>query len=293
MERKIPRLVAPLVGLLLVAAACSKSSTPGPAAGGGTTPPASSGESVMPPASGGASIMPLPKWADAMKASITAPADGSKVTANAVTLHVDTSGFEDSCALAGKPLQAGTGHYHVLIDGSLVNMFCTPTATVSMQNVTPGMHELAVVPALNDHAEVMENETSIKIDFQPANPPPEITDATIAGKPSIKILSPKNGATVSGPFDVRVRITNFHPSCDLLGKPAVSGYGHWHLNLDSMSGPMMGMGTMLGMSCKTMFHASTEGLKAGQTHTLIALLTDDGHAPLQPPVASEVTVHIG
>jgi hypothetical protein len=283
MVRTIPRLVAPLAGLLLIAAACSKSSTPGAASAGATTPPAS----------GGASMMPMPPWADAMKAAITSPADGSKVTANAVTLHVDTSGFTDTCALAGKPVQPRTGHYHVLLDGSLVNMFCTPTATVSMQNVEPGMHELAVVPALDDHAEVMENETSIEIDYAPAQPLPEITDATITGKPSIKILSPKDGATVSGSFDVRVRISNFHPSCDLLGKPDQSGYGHWHLNLDSMSGPMMGMGTMVGMSCKTVFHASTEGLKAGQTHTLIALLTDDGHAPLQPPVASEVMVHIG
>jgi len=73
----------------------------------------------------------------------------------------------------------------------------------------------------------------------------------------------------------------------------VTRYGHWHLNLDSMSGPMMGMGTMLGMSCTMTFQATTQGLKAGQTHTLIALLTDNGHAPLHPPVASEVTVMIG
>ena len=56
---------------------------------------------------------------------------------------------------------------------------------------------------------------------------------------------------------------------------------------------MMGMGTMLGMSCQRTFHATTAGLKAGQTHTLIALLTDDGHAPLNPPVESKVEVKIG
>jgi hypothetical protein len=56
---------------------------------------------------------------------------------------------------------------------------------------------------------------------------------------------------------------------------------------------MMGMGTMLGMSCSTVFQATTQGLKSGQTHTLIALLVDNGHAPLNPPIASEVTVMIG
>jgi len=228
-----------------------------------------------------------------MKASIKSPLDGKKITGDAVTLRVATSGFQDTCAVAGKPVAQGTGHYHVLIDGSLVNMFCTPTATVSMQNVNPGMHELAVVPALDDHAEVMMNETSIKIDYEPTNPLPAITNATISGKPSIQILSPKDGATVSGSFDVVVQITNFKPTCALMGKPDVSGYGHWHVNLDTMTGPMMGMGTMLGMSCTSVFHATTQGLKAGETHTVIALLTDNGHAPLEPPVTSEVTVHIG
>jgi hypothetical protein len=288
MVRMTLRLGASLAGLLLLAAACSKSSP-------STTAPAtkpSEGGSMMSP-SGGASMMALPAWADAMKATISSPADGTKVTANAVTLRVATSGYQDTCGLAGKPVTKGTGHYHVLIDGSLVNMFCTPTATVSMQNVTLGMHKLSVVPALDDHAEVTMNESSISIDYEPTNPLPAISNATIAGPPSIQILSPKNGATLSGPFDVVVRITNFNATCALMGKPDVSGYGHWHVNLDSMTGPMMGMGTMLGMSCTNVFHATTQGLKAGETHTIIALLTDDGHAPLMPEVTSEVTVHIG
>jgi len=134
---------------------------------------------------------------------------------------------------------------------------------------------------------------SITIDYEPAHPLPTIIDATFSGAPTITILSPKNGATVSGVFDVVVKVQNFHVNCDLMGKPDVSRYGHWHLNLDSMSGPMMGMGTMLGMSCTLVFHATTQGLKSGQVHTLIALLTDNGHAPLHPPVVSEVMVTIG
>ena len=45
---------------------------------------------------------------------------------------------------AGKDNKPGIAHYHVLLDKSLINMFCKPTATISMQNVKPGMHELAV-----------------------------------------------------------------------------------------------------------------------------------------------------
>ena len=276
------RIFALLAAVALLAAACA--SNPGSTTTSATPAPQATPTSAM---------MQLPPYAKDMKISITSPASGTKVTANSVTVQVAVSGYTSTCDLAGKQNQQGTGHYHILLDKALVNMFCTPTATISLQNVAPGMHALTAVPALNDHAEVEENATSIMIDYEPTHALPTITNATFAAAPSITILSPKNGETVSSSFDVVVQIKNFNASCDLMGKPDVAGYGHWHLNLDSMSGPMMGMGTMLGMSCTTVFHASTQGLKSGQTHTLIALLTDNGHAPLHPAVASEVTVTIG
>jgi hypothetical protein len=238
-------------------------------------------------------MMHLPAYAQNMKVLITSPASGTKVTDNSVTLAVQASGYTPTCALAGKADQAGSGHYHILLDKALVNMYCQPVATISLQNVAPGMHTLTAVPTLNDHTEIEEHGNSITIDYEPTHPLPTITGASFASAPAITILSPKNGAVVSGTFDVVVKVTNYNLSCDLMGKPDVTRYGHWHLNLDSMSGPMMGMGTMLGMACTTMFQATTQGLQAGQTHTLIALLTDNGHAPLHPPVASEVTVMIG
>jgi len=274
------RIFAPLVLLTWLLAAC-----------GGN--PGSSTTSPAPTSTHAPMMMNLPPYAKDLKISITSPATGTKVTANSVMLAVATTGYTPTCALAGKADQPGTGHYHVLLDKSLVNMFCTPTATISLQNVTPGMHMLTALPALNGHTEVEENASSITIDYEPTHPLATITNATFAGPPSITILSPKNGATVSGPFDVVVAVKNYNLSCDLMGKPDVAGYGHWHANLDSMTGPMMGMGTMLGMSCTTVFHATTQGLQAGQTHTIIALLTDNGHAPLNPAVASEVTVTIG
>jgi hypothetical protein len=277
-------MFALLATVALLAAACASNTSSGSS---------SSSTSVTPTAMPTEAMMPMPAYAKDYKVSITSPASGTKVTASSVTLQVAASGYTPTCALAGKADQAGSGHYHILLDKALVNMFCTPAATISLQNVAPGMHTLTAVPTLNDHTEIEENATSITIDYEPTNPLPTITAATFASAPSITILSPKNGATVSGSFDVVVKIVNFNPSCDLMGKPDVTGYGHWHLNLDSMSGPMMGMGTMLGMSCTTVFHATTQGLKSGQTHTLIALLTDNGHAPLNPAVASEVMVTIG
>ncbi len=271
-----------LVAIAFTAAACGSS------AATSTSSPAST-----PQATQTMTMMHLPAYAQNMKTLITSPASGTKVTGNAVTLQVQASGYTPTCALAGKADQAGTGHYHILLDKALVNMYCTPTATISLQNVAPGMHTLTAVPTLNDHTEINENGNSITIDYEPTHPLPTITGASFAGAPAITILSPKNGAVVSGTFDVVVKVTNYNLSCNLMGKPDVTRYGHWHLNLDSMSGPMMGMGTMLGMACTTTFQATTQGLQPGQTHTLIALLTDNGHAPLNPPVASEVTVIIG
>ena len=89
-----------------------------------------------------------------------------------------------------------------------------------------------------------------------------------------------------------VDVNNFNLSCALFGKPDVAGYGHWHLNFDTMTGPMMGMMTMAGMSCQRVFHASAEGLKPGSTHKLIALLADNAHAPLNPAIADSVTVTV-
>lgn len=278
-------LVATIVlgGGLLAAAACGGSSSKKAAA---PTQPEAAATSMPTDA------MAMQPGAENMKVAITSPANGTVVTENSVTLQVQASGFEDTCDWAGKPTKEGVGHYHVEIDKALVNMYCSPEATISLQNVKPGTHTLTVIPAQNDHGEVHDNAVSVDIDYEPARPLPEVTDATAAGAPSIKILEPKDGDTVSGSFDIMVQVTNFNLSCDLLGKPAVAGYGHWHLNLDSTSQGMMGMGTMAGMSCEQVFHASTAGLDAGSTHTLIALLLDNGHAPLMPEISDKIEVHI-
>jgi len=170
--------------------------------------------------------------------------------------------------------------------------YCAPQASISMQNVKPGQHTLTVLPAQNDHEEIEANAQSITIDYQPTAPLAAIAAASTSAKPTIKIISPKAGATLSGPFDVTVQISNFNPSCDLLGKPDVAGYGHWHLNVDSDSGPMMGMMTMFGMSCSNTLHSTSAGLSPGK-HTLIALLTDNGHAPFNPDIADRVDVTVG
>ena len=238
-------------------------------------------------------MMHLPKYADAYKTKVVTPASDVTVTTNEITVRVDAVGFAPSCNRAGKAPKVGTGHYHVLLDKSLVNMYCTPDATVSLQNVKVGKHTLEVVPALNDHAEVMMGGSELAFDYEPAVPLAPITDVSGNATPTIEIVSPKPGDVVTGDYDVVVKTTNWRNSCDLYGKPGVLGYGHWHVNLDTTGGPMMGMGTMQGMSCTNVFHASTLGLTSGVKHTIIALLVDNGHAPLMPAIESKVQVTVG
>ncbi len=284
--------------LALVAAACS-SGHPSAAASHTMSPmPETSSSMAMPSPSMSMGGGMLPMGAKHMHVAIVSPATGTKVAGNSVTVHVQVSGYKDTCALAGRPLMTGmmataTGHYHVLLDGALVNMFCTPTAVVSLQNVKPGMHTLTVVPALDDHAQVTANARSVMLDYAPAKPLPTLTNMMTMGKPSITILSPIPGATVDGSFTVAVQVKDFKVSCALFGKPVLHGWGHWHLNLDTTTAGAMGMGGMMGMSCTNTIHASTAGLMPGSTHTLIALLVDNLHVPLMPLIASKVTVRIG
>ncbi|MGH2442592.1 MAG: hypothetical protein ACRDFX_05465, partial [Chloroflexota bacterium] len=67
---------------------------------------------------------------------VLAPAPGAVIHGNTVHLRVAFSHWKLNCAWAGKANKAGVGHYHVLLDGALINMFCGKTAAVSMQNVT-------------------------------------------------------------------------------------------------------------------------------------------------------------
>ena len=241
----------------------------------------------------GGDAMALPEFASGFSLALTSDADGGVVTDNEVTIEVEATGYELSCSQTGKEVNDQAGHYHLLLDNSLVDMRCVNSTSVSMQNVAPGEHTIAVVPALNNHAEVMDNMAAISFDYEPTSPLAEIGDQETAGDPTITIVSPQPGETVTGDFDLVFEIENFELSCDLYGKPGLLGIGHLHVNLDTTDGPMMGMSSLLGMGCDNTFTVSTEGLAPGSTHTLIARLADNGHAPLMNAAPASVEVTIG
>jgi hypothetical protein len=223
--------------------------------------------------------------------TVVSPKEGEVVTANAVPIILRLSNWTLDCSLSGTPNKAGTGHWHLLLDKGLVNMICDPVTTLVLQNVTPGKHVLAAVPAQNDHEELEKAEIRVTFDYQPVHPLPPVAGLNL-GKPSVSILSPQNGATVSGQrFPLLFAVRNFRLSCDLLGRPNVNGTGHWHVNVDTTQGPMMGMLTMLAMGCANSFEVPLAGIKPG-THKFFVLLVDNLHAPLSPAVVAAVTVNV-
>ena len=256
-------LALPLAGAALVAGCGSSSST-------NTAEKAA----VPPKPSGGTHMMSVDTGA---QLAVAAPTPGSLVRSNAVRFGVRLSNFNVDCRFAGTANRAGIGHYHVELDGALVNMFCTDRSRVSLQNVSPGKHTLTFVPADDQHTDDMKAARKVNFTYRPTKALPAIAGER-KGAPSIRIVSPKPGSTVHGGFDLTVAPKNFEFSCALYGKKDVAGYGHWHVNVDSTTKGMMGMAAMLGMSCQRTFHVSLTGIKPGP-HTFFAILEDNQHAP--------------
>jgi len=219
------------------------------------------------------------------------PKEGDIITTNAVPIIVEIRNWKLDCQFSGTPNRDGVGHWHLEVDRGLIDMICFPFETLNLQNVKPGPHTLKALLAKNDHEELEKSAAQVAFTYQPTNPEPPIQGIKV-GKPSVTILWPKSGATVSGPtFPLLFDVRNFRLSCDLLGRPLVANTGHWHVNVDTSQGPMMGMMTMLRMGCTNSLEVALAGISPGK-HRIIVLLVDNLHAPLKPAVEASVTVTV-
>lgn len=104
-------------------------------------------------------------------------------------------------------------------------------------------------------------------------------EEAIPSAPSLAILSPQAGQTVSSTtVEVQLRVTGFN-LVNKLGQPAQEGEGHYHYWLDQKTGT----GTPGYTSTFTLTNL-TEG-----QHTLWVELRNNDHTPLSPPVEASVT----
>src|SRR5919198_671621 len=152
-------MLAPVVGIALIAAGCGGGSEKAQTPAKKPTVASKPAQPKMPSVDSGAAL------------TVRSPAPGAVVTANAVPFSVRLSHFKVDCRFAGTPNRPGVGHYHVMLDGALIDMFCGNRDRVSLQNVKPGKHELAFVPAVDDHTDDLKAETKVAFTYQPKGTP--------------------------------------------------------------------------------------------------------------------------
>lgn len=259
--------------------------------------------------------------------SITSPAAGAGPIASAeVPVSVSTQNFNVECRTVGLPPKPGRGHIHAMVDGmtmkNMTNFYCSKEFSFSGAGLKAGMHTLVVILASDDHANVGK-PAIVKFDYEPTSPVP-LPQPVKGAKPSVKIVSPQNGTVVGRTVDLKVAVSNFKLSCDLEGKPDVTGYGHLHLFVNQggkamtmMAEPMKGekgamkgekggmkgekamkhgmagmsMLGMVSMPCTTTIPVDLSAWQSGKT-TLLVMLADNDHEPTPGVVPSSVRVTV-
>ena len=112
-----------------------------------------------------------------------------------------------------------------------------------------------------------------------------VPGALAQAKPSISVISPSNGDTVtSTDIPVRVQVSNFTLSAPDVGLPDRDGEGHIHVMLDGMN-----MGVLFNFYTTPTFTLPGQGMKPGQ-HTLTFDLATNTHQDMEDTVTN-VTIN--
>jgi hypothetical protein len=118
---------------------------------------------------------------------------------------------------------------------------------------------------------------------------PPAAQAQAAKKVTVKIVSPRNGATVTGPVLIKLQATGVRIVPATVEQP---GTGHHHLFVDH---PLTWLSDTIPMGSPGIIHLARgqtefvlDSLKPG-LHRVIALIADWRHIPLNPLVADTVT----
>ena len=112
-----------------------------------------------------------------------------------------------------------------------------------------------------------------------------VPHAFAQAKPSITVISPSNGDTVtSTDIPVRAQVSNFTLSAANVGMPDKDGEGHIHVMLDGMN-----MGVLFNFYTTPNFTLPGQAMKPGQ-HTLTFDLASNTHEDMEDTVTS-VTIN--
>jgi hypothetical protein len=252
--------------LVVLGAACNKSESPT------ITPPSGSPTTAASPSATAASV------------SISSPADGAEIDGNVVSIAVEAKGIEIKPADADR--SGKTGHYHVFVDkapvapGALIPMEAgvihSAVAPVVVSGLTIGEHTFTVVPGNGAHERIGNEAATVKVKVKGPAVKAAAPSTVKAGEPVVVTMSTEG---------LQIKTADG----DTSGKT-----GHYHLFVDPATAPTAD-GQVIPTNDKIIHTkestASIRGLAAGE-HTIWVVVGDGKHIPLNPLVASKVTVKV-
>src|SRR2546430_2496477 len=203
---------------------------------------------------------------------VTSPATGAQVSSLGVRIVVQVGGgFTLDQQNFGGTNITDHGHIHYFVDG--VYKGATWLTEFVFSGLTPGAHTLKAELHYNDHGLVV----------------PIVADSVqvTAGTPSIKILEPTNGLSVSSlGFRLRVAVANFTMSALDFGGWNLSEAGRGHVHVfEVVNGAPVYKGATAGSSW------TFSGLSLG-THTFKVELFNNDHTALPTEYSSTKTVTV-
>lgn len=229
---------------------------------------------------------------------VVSPQEGSRVATIDIPVKVDVSNFKLSPEHVGMPDVKDEGHIHVMLDGMnmgvLFNFYTAPNFTLPGRGIAPGRHTLIFDLASNTHMDFEKTVQKVSIDYEPARPAPAPAPAANVGRPAVKVVSPRDGATVGPKFEIKVAPANFSPALDLEGKRNLAGYGHYHVFVD-MKAPapdeMMSMAGMVGMPGSNTIPVDLSAWSNGK-HVITIMPVQNDHTEIQGAMPAMFTINL-
>lgn len=248
--------------LLVLGAACNKSESP--------TITAPSGSPTSPPPAAAVSV------------SISSPADGAEIGGNVVSVAAEAKGIEIKAADGDRT--GKTGHYHVFVDkepvarGVLIpkeaGVIHSATTPIAVSGLPVGEHTLTVVMGNGAHERIGDAAETVKVKVE---------------GPSVRASAP---ATVKAGERVVVTMSTEGVQIEAADRGASGKAGYYHLFVDPATPPAAD-GQVIPENDKiihtTESTAIINGLTPGE-HTIWVVVGDNKHIPLNPLVASKLTV---
>lgn len=225
------------------------------------------------------------------RVTITAPLTNAVIPApGAVVVTVQVTNFSLAEKL-GTAIAAGEGHIHYFLDVTPPTAPGKPAVTetgtyaataatsYTWQNVKAGQHTLSAELVNNDHT--------------PLNPPVFASVRITVGPATITITTPKHGASIpAGDIPVAVLVSNFS-LVDKMVQLNNPDEGHIVYYLDVTPPTTSGApaipppGNIYAATPETTY--TFKNVAAG-THTIYAMLVNNDHSPLNPPVMAQIAI---